>query len=117
MRKDSLVALFISLTCTPLLFAQDAPAEKAAPLAMPAAPVAITQAPMMAVDCCCPCEPCCDSCCGPRLWVSAEYLLWWIKDGPFPVPLATTGSATDPTPGALGQPGTTVLFGGSNVDF
>lgn len=45
-----------------------------------------------------------------RFWVSAEFLLWWIKDGNTP-PLATTG--TPASGGILGQPGTTTLFGGS----
>src|SRR5262245_61953321 len=41
----------------------------------------------------------------PLLWIDAEYLLWWIKDGPLPVPLVTTGSGNDPQPGELGQIG------------
>jgi len=50
-------------------------------------------------------EPAC------RFWVSGEYLLWWIKNSHYP-PLLTSGSATDALPGALGMPGTQVLFGG-----
>jgi hypothetical protein len=47
-----------------------------------------------------------------RLYGKAEYLLWWLKSTPFP-PLVTTGNpATDDPVGALGQPGTQVLFGG-----
>jgi hypothetical protein len=57
---------------------------------------------------CCP-EP--DNC----LYVNAEALLWWIK-GTKPPPLVTAGSANDQFPGALGQPGTTVLFGGRTID-
>jgi hypothetical protein len=41
-----------------------------------------------------------------------------IKDGPLPVALAT--SSNDPTallPGALDQPGTTILYGGRDIDF
>lgn len=30
--------------------------------------------------------------CEPRLWVSGEYLMWWVKSGPLPVPLVTSGS-------------------------
>lgn len=48
---------------------------------------------------------------GTRLWFSAEYLMWWFKDSPVPVPLVTTG-----TPGVLGAPGTKVLLGGSEID-
>ena len=61
---------------------------------------------------CCP-----DGCCynsGNRWYVSAEALLWWMKGDRTP-PLATTGSAADAVPGALGQPGTQVLFGGSQL--
>jgi hypothetical protein len=46
-----------------------------------------------------------------RFWVSGDYLLWWIKDSRLPA-LVTTGSLHDAIPGALGQPGTQVLFGG-----
>jgi len=57
--------------------------------------------------------------CGPpgRFWVSAEYLLWWIKGTPLP-PLVTTGPASPitPSPGAIGTPGTVVLFGGNDLD-
>src|SRR5829696_7793456 len=53
--------------------------------------------------------------CGPpyRYWASAEYLLWWTKKDSYP-PLVTT--ATPPGLGALGAPGTLVLFGG-DVDY
>src|SRR6266849_5604011 len=34
-----------------------------------------------------------------------------------PAPLVTAGSPTDAIPGALGQLGTQVLFGGENVNF
>ncbi len=57
--------------------------------------------------------------CGPpgRFWVGAEYLQWWLKGTPLP-PLVTTGPAspTTPSPGALGTPGTGVLFGGDNLN-
>ncbi len=52
---------------------------------------------------------------GNRFYVSAEYLLWWVKGQPVP-PLVTSGSLSDPIPGALGAPGTNVLFGGHNID-
>jgi hypothetical protein len=60
----------------------------------------------------------CDTCgCtfGNRFYVNADYLLWWIKGSKTP-PLVTQGSAGDPIPGALGLPGTTVLFGGGSVE-
>src|SRR5262249_54127783 len=68
-----------------------------------------------------PCAPACNgpecgTCCPPsnRYYASAEYILWWIKGSPLP-PLLTAGSAGDPIFGALGLPGTVVLFGGSRV--
>jgi hypothetical protein len=35
------------------------------------------------------------SSCTPRFWIDGEYLLWWVKSGPLPVPLVTnnTGAA------------------------
>jgi Putative beta barrel porin-7 (BBP7) len=67
-------------------------------------------------------EPCAkaDWACGPpgRIWVSAEYLLWWVKDSRLP-PLATTGPAIftqSSLPGALGGLGTAGLFGGDGLD-
>jgi hypothetical protein len=52
-----------------------------------------------------------------RFWGGAEYLLWWVKDGPTPGPLVTTGNPTDVVPGALGQPGTQPLFGGNGLAY
>jgi hypothetical protein len=59
---------------------------------------------------------CCGGgCCFPNRWYgTAEYLLWFIRGQPLP-PLLTTGSLADMTPGALGQPGTTVLYGGNSI--
>jgi hypothetical protein len=54
--------------------------------------------------------------CGPRLWLGADYLLWWVDDAPL-VPLVTTGAPTDPAPAVLGQPGTVVLYGNERADF
>jgi hypothetical protein len=42
------------------------------------------------------------------VWFSAEYLLWWIKDSPLPVPLLSTG--------AIGAPGTSTLLGNQQID-
>ncbi|MCX7429154.1 MAG: BBP7 family outer membrane beta-barrel protein [Planctomycetia bacterium] len=52
-----------------------------------------------------------------RLWFEGEYLLWWLKSGPSPGPLVTTGNTSDAFPGALGQPGTRVLYGNESLDF
>lgn len=52
-----------------------------------------------------------------RFWLRPDMLLWWTKDAPVPQPLVTYGSPTDAAPGALGQPGTQVAFGGLNASF
>lgn len=75
-------------------------------------------------DCCDPCKKpwfgCCKKCCplDPHcIYISAEYLAWWIKNGNTP-PLVTTGpfNPTDPlgSSGIIGAPGTAVLF--QNLD-
>jgi len=63
-------------------------------------------------DCCT--LPKCE--CGPRLWVSAEYLLWWIKNSSVG-PLVTTGDPNAPNGGLLGDPSTRVLFGDRGIDY
>jgi hypothetical protein len=64
------------------------------------------------------CDPCqtWEPGCGPdaRFWVHADYMLWWMRSPSVPV-LVTTGPTS--SAGILGQPGTTVLAGGSNVDL
>jgi hypothetical protein len=50
-----------------------------------------------------------------NLWFNADYLLWWVRKGTLPRPLVVTGPATDAFPGALDQPNTAVLFGGSGL--
>lgn len=50
----------------------------------------------------------------PCAFGSVEYLLWWLSDGSTP-PLVSTGNPADTFPGAIGQPGTQVLFGGPNA--
>ena len=47
-----------------------------------------------------------------QVWVRGEYLLWWLRGASTPV-LVTTGPADATLPGAIGSPGTVVLFGGA----
>lgn len=63
----------------------------------------------------CLAEPCC-SACGPQIWFSGEYLLWWLKDSPLPAPLLTTGPAQENRTPILGLPGRPVLIGGTDLD-
>jgi hypothetical protein len=52
-----------------------------------------------------------------RMTFSADYLLWWVRKGPTPGPLLTSGSVNDPIPGALGQPNTVSLFGDGGLNY
>lgn len=49
-----------------------------------------------------------------RFWLRGEYLLWWTKGSQSP-PLITSGlPGTTSLPGALGQTGTSVIYGNSS---
>ncbi len=50
-------------------------------------------------------------------WFQADYLLWWIKPGPNPEPLLTTGSLDSFIPGLIGDPATIVLYGNESIKF
>jgi len=60
--------------------------------------------------------------CGPGypylpLWGGIEYLLWWEKDSNLPALVTTSTAGTDrDAAGILGEPGTSVLFGGDSID-
>jgi hypothetical protein len=51
-----------------------------------------------------------------RIWARGDYLLWYYKPAPNPVPLITAGPVTAGTilPGA---PGVVTIFGGGNIDY
>lgn len=49
--------------------------------------------------------------------VELDYLLWTVKKSPVPTPLVTTVSFSDAVPGALGQPGSHVKMGETQVDL
>lgn len=51
----------------------------------------------------------------PRVWFRSEALLWWSKSSPLPIPIVTLGSSADDIPGALGQPGTSILLGNQSI--
>lgn len=51
----------------------------------------------------------------PPCWhFGVEYIHWWLKKPDVPTDLLTTGSINDAVPGALGQPNTRVIYGGSS---
>lgn len=53
----------------------------------------------------------------PRLWAEVDYLLWWMKPVCEPPATVTVGSPTDAKPGAIGQPGTIRVMGGTRYEF
>lgn len=50
-------------------------------------------------------EPPCKQC----FWIGASYAALFVKPEKIAVPLTTVGSAADASPGAIGQPGTTIV--------
>jgi hypothetical protein len=56
-----------------------------------------------------------DNCGSSCLYMEGEYLLWWIRNPHLPA-IATAGLLTDPAPAVIGQSGTSVVLGGTNVD-
>lgn len=63
---------------------------------------------------CCTQGNCCDDGCCPQSSIEADYLLWWVKGGPVP-PLVTTGTVG--SQGVLGDRGTDLLFGNSDLNY
>jgi hypothetical protein len=109
MRNRLFVVLIACLACAAEIQAQENPAAPTGPAS--SAPVLQEAEPP---------GPFWDDHGGPapyRVWAGAEYLLWWMKGDKLP-PLVTTSPAGTPVSeaGALGAPGTTVLFGGSRVN-
>lgn len=117
MKKGFFAALAVLLTGTGLGMGQEqVPAPQQVPEQVPAQgqvpyqrPIPV-QEPILTFDAAQPSR-------SPGIWFGAEYLLWQIKDGPNPIPLATLGNPNAVTPGAIGQPGTVVVMGGSNMDY
>lgn len=48
-------------------------------------------------------------------WASADFLAYWVKSAPSPIPLVTTAPVGGT--GFLGAPGTSTVFGGSGFDY
>jgi Putative beta barrel porin-7 (BBP7) len=51
-----------------------------------------------------------------HLVAQADYLHWWVRGNNIP-PIVTTGSTGDARPGVIGQPGTSVQFGGDRLNY
>ena len=54
---------------------------------------------------------------GLKLWGNIDYLLFWTSESPIGVPLITSGSSADRFPGALGDPGTKILYNKHDVNY
>src|SRR5205814_3390735 len=52
---------------------------------------------------------------GPNCWVGVEYLFFWVKKGPLPIPVALGGRAG--SNGLFGTPGSQVLLGSTDFDY
>jgi hypothetical protein len=50
-----------------------------------------------------------------KWWLTGDYLLWWVKDGPLPVALVTTSPPT--SSGVLGAPGTGTVLGNTGFGY
>jgi hypothetical protein len=55
--------------------------------------------------------------CGERVWLSADYLLWWIKGDPVNVPLVLNQNPYSIAPAGIGNPAVTVVYGPSTIDY
>jgi hypothetical protein len=59
---------------------------------------------------------------GPQTWGSVDYLLWWVRPGPVPVPLVNTTIVPEDLAGSIAAGGVTdplarTIFGDQSVDF
>jgi hypothetical protein len=58
--------------------------------------------------------PTCSSCCDTNFWLNGEYLLWWFKDSPLPVPLLQTATTNTFSIGPQGGP--VILLGNHDIE-
>jgi Putative beta barrel porin-7 (BBP7) len=85
------------------------------------------QGKLVPADQCCAQSCCFDDCCvtSPRVYASAEYLLWWVRSAPLGAPIATGDRNNSPfeppghinTAGGLADPDTVVLLGDSHLNY
>src|SRR5689334_10703309 len=50
-------------------------------------------------------------------WVQADFVLSRVREAPVNLPLVTSGNSKNKVPGAIGQAGTSVLFGDASIGF
>lgn len=58
-------------------------------------------------------NPCAERC--STVWLKADFLQWWTKDGPLPSPALTSG--TPASNGIVGDPGTRLLYATGSLDY
>jgi hypothetical protein len=61
-------------------------------------------------------QDCCNNCCCPRLWFDAEYLMWWFKNAPDPVPFVQSSPLFVNTNIPLPPLPTIPAIGGTDID-
>jgi Putative beta barrel porin-7 (BBP7) len=114
MTRSFLAALIAVVLIAPLANAQaPAGAPIGPPLSAPAGPPDSASPPVTGLSL----EPAAAQSGGDRVWVDAEYLLWWMRGQSLPA-LVTTSPTGTPigSAGVLGTSGTTVLFGDSSAN-
>ncbi len=97
MNKHLLLAVFLMLSGT-VSWAQEPPVAPSPPQT----PLTLPQEGQTAAE--------------PPVQFSADYLFWWIKDGPLNGPLAPNGNPNS-TAGPLGTPGPQELFPGNSFNY
>jgi hypothetical protein len=124
MRRGFLTALVWSVAGAALVQAEPSPVVESPAAEKPAgeSPVPVFVGPDVGAAeefWSAPPPPCpeCEPECHQRVWFNADFLLWWVRRGPIGPALVTTGSPADSVPGALDQPGTSVVFGNGPVSF
>jgi hypothetical protein len=50
-----------------------------------------------------------------RMYTGADYLFWWVKGAPLPIPLVSTGPVSTTHHGFLDRPDSTILYGASQA--
>jgi hypothetical protein len=58
----------------------------------------------------------CNDCCRPRVWADAEYLMWWFKNAPDPVPFVQSSPLFVNNILPLPSLPITPAFGGTDID-
>jgi hypothetical protein len=109
--RNFILAAFILTLALDSVCAQPAPNSAQPVILPPEVPAALTSGSSTLLD---PLsqEP-------PRIWVSADYLMYWVKRAPLRTPLVTTDptNGATATAGGLADPTTQVLLGNTDINY